>query len=43
MKKIVIIHLTKDIELIGIFLELGMGVNRDEIYCTCIEGDNLDR
>lgn len=41
MKKIFISHSTKDIELIDSFLdflELGMGVNREEVYCTSVDG-----
>ncbi|WP_343827454.1 toll/interleukin-1 receptor domain-containing protein [Clostridium subterminale] len=41
MKKIFISHSTKDVELIEIFLdflETGMGINREEVYCTSVEG-----
>lgn len=41
MKKIFISHSTKDRELIDSFLdflESGMGVNREEVYCTSVDG-----
>ena len=41
MKKIFISHSTKDVELIEKFLdflEIAMGISREEVYCTSIAG-----
>ncbi|WP_252214227.1 toll/interleukin-1 receptor domain-containing protein [Clostridium sp. VAP41] len=41
MKKIFISHSTKDVALIEKFLdflETGMGINREEVYCTSVDG-----